>query len=214
MSYPLRSVRIDKEGILPIRHIRIRQLLPQQRLLLLAHSLQRLLVLLVQSIVTVSQTNQHKALNCQTHHDADLASSIRGRSRRLESLSAEYVAKTEGDECEGVDGDLFGVTGEVAGVPSEEEHEGCAEGAGKVRGEEEDALVVWRARRVEANHEGGGEDGGDQADEHGEGAVVPFVAEPAGEEDEENAYGAGGGVEDESFLAAVAKGGEKDVAEV
>ena len=214
MSHPLRSVRIDKERVLPVRHIRIRQLLLQQRLLFLAHPFQRLLVLLIQSVVTVPQPDQHEALNCQTHHDANLAASIRGCSRRLEGLCAEDVPETEGHERESVDGDFFGVSSEVAGVPSEEEHEGCAEGAGEVGGEEEDALIVRCARGVEADHEGGREDGWDQTDEHGEGTVVPFVAEPAGEEDEENTYGAGRGVEDESFLTAVAEGGEEDVAEV
>ena len=129
-------------------------------------------------------------------------------------MRAEYVSKREGDECEGVDGDFFGVAGQIAGVPGEEEHEGCAEGAGEVGGEEEDAAVVWHASRVEADHEGGGEDGGDQADEHGERAVVPFVAEPAGEEHEDDADGAGGGVEDEGFLTAEAEGCEKNIAEV
>jgi hypothetical protein len=165
---------INKERILPIRLIckivsfmckenaharkltRISQLVLQHDLLLLTHGCQNCLILLIQPIITDPQRNAHKDLRSETPNDRDLPALIPWLLGRLEGLRAEDVAHAEGHERQGVDCHLFGVTGKVGGVPREEEHEGCAEGAGEVAGEEKPAFgVCFRdAGWVEAVHWG------------------------------------------------------------
>ena len=205
---------IYEEGILPIGLIRKSHLLPHLRLLRLRHGGEGLPVLLIQVIVIEAQGDDDEDQSGQGRDDGDLAAEVARGLRGLEGLGAEDVADAEGDEGEGVGGDLLGVPGDVAGVPREEQHEGRAEGSGQEGGGEEAGLVGGDAVGVEADHEGRAEDGGRDADQHDEGAVVPFVREPADGEDANSADEAGGRVEDQGLLGGVAEGGEEDRGEI
>jgi hypothetical protein len=62
-------VRVLEEDILPIRLIHIHQLLLLQAFLVLIHSFKRLPVLLIQSVVAVSQRKADEYLTCQHYHN-------------------------------------------------------------------------------------------------------------------------------------------------
>lgn len=59
-----------------------------------------------------------------------------------------------------------------------------AEGITQIRREEEAALARWVAIRIQPDHQRCGHDGRDNAYEHDETAVIPFVAEPAHRQDD------------------------------
>lgn len=198
-------MRISKERVLPIRLIRKGHLLPQCFPFPILHRRQHLVLPLVQPPVVQPQHYNHETTRGQTRHNANLPARIPGRLVAPESLRPKHVARAKGDQGQRVHRHLLAVAGDVGGIPREVDHEAGAEGAGEERGGEQGGLVVRGAGGVdEAVHEGGGEDGGDEAEQHDGGAVVPAVREVAGAEDEDDADGAVGGVEDEGLLVGVA----------
>ncbi len=111
-SRPL--MRVPKERIPPVGLIRKRHLFPQLHLLLLAHPLQSLFILPVQHPIIPSQDQYDKTQRAKGCNDTNLAGNIPRRFFGLESLGAEDVARCERNHGEGVDGDLFGMTGDVS----------------------------------------------------------------------------------------------------
>jgi hypothetical protein len=107
----------------PVRLISIRQLLLQQALLVLTHSLKCLSILLVQLVIAESQRKADEDLTGQGDHDADLAANIARCLRCSESLRAEDVADTEGNHSHGVGHDFLTVACQIGSVPGKEEHE-------------------------------------------------------------------------------------------
>jgi hypothetical protein len=71
-------VCVLEEDILPIRLIHIHQLLLLQAFLVLIHSFKRLPVLLIQSVVAISQRKADEYLTCQHYHNTDLDTIIPG----------------------------------------------------------------------------------------------------------------------------------------
>jgi hypothetical protein len=117
-------MRVPEENILPIRLIRISQLLSHQALLILIHALQRLLVLLVEPVIAVSKRKTDEDLASQRDHDADLATNVARCLGCLESLRAEDVADAKSNKCHRVDDNFLAVTSDIGRVPCKEKHEG------------------------------------------------------------------------------------------
>ena len=172
-------MRINKKHIPPIRLIRKRHLLPQLPPLPLPHPLQSPPIPPIQRIINQPQAQHNKTQRRQRRHDTDLPTDIPRRLLILESLRAEDIADGKGDDGHRVRGHFLAVARDVGRVPGEEQHEGCAEGAGEETRAEEAGFVRRHAVRVQTDHEAGGEDGGEDGEEHHEGAVVPFVGEVA-----------------------------------
>ena len=207
-------MRVDKKHVPPIRLVRKSHPLPQLVLFRLAHARQRLAVLRIQPIVPQPHDDDHETQRRQRRDDADLARDVAGRLLILKRLRAQDVAHAKGNERQRVRRHLFRMARDVAGVPRQEQHKGRAKGTSQETRRQQAGLVLRDAAGIEADHESRTEDRRDDADEHDERAVAPLVREVADEQHAAGADGARGRVEDQRFLARIAKGREEDGLEV
>jgi hypothetical protein len=83
---------VHEEGVPQICLVAVCQFFPHHYLLLLAHSLQSLLILLVEAIVAVSKHKADADLSTETSHDGDLARFVSWCLALLEGLRTLFRA--------------------------------------------------------------------------------------------------------------------------
>jgi hypothetical protein len=116
-SQDLLLMCVHEEGVLPIRLVRICQLLLHQRLFLFTQVRSYPPILPVQVVIGEPQRNDNKDLRTQARNNRDLPTDVSRSLLRLEGLSAQDIANSEGDERQGVNSHLLTVSGDVGCVP-------------------------------------------------------------------------------------------------